>query len=144
MIQTQNFIIQSIVRLEAQMSELVKAYRSEKTLPYQSLTNPDMSNPIALAQKSWCFGNQDSISSYPFELDQTSCFENHIDILASYPFPEIEPKYECDPKPQLGNSISFLDSILTLVFLLNFNHFPESVLNPVPVHCEIESPIFQD
>ena len=36
---TQNFITQSINRLEAQMSELVNAYRNEKTLPYQFLSN---------------------------------------------------------------------------------------------------------
>ena len=45
MIQTQNFVTQSIVRLEAQISELIK-YMNEKTFPYQPLTNPDISNPI--------------------------------------------------------------------------------------------------
>ena len=33
---------------------------------------------------------------------------------------------------------------MTLVFLPDFNSFPESVLDPVPIHREIESPIFQD
>jgi len=70
MIQTQNFITQSIIRLEIQMSELVNAYRNEKTLPYQLLANPDISNPIDLTQESWCFRNQDSILSHSFELDQ--------------------------------------------------------------------------
>ena len=67
-----------------------------------------------------------------------------MDILASYLFPEIELEYECDPEPQFGNSIPFLNSILTPVSLPNFNHFPEPVLNHVLIHREIESPIFQD
>ena len=56
-------------------------------------------------------------SSYPTELEQNQNFKKHIDILASYPFPEIEHEYECDPEAQFGNSISLLDSILTLVSL---------------------------
>ena len=36
--------------------------------------------------------NQDSILFHPFELAQY--FENHIDILASYPFFEIELEYD--------------------------------------------------
>jgi len=39
--------------------------------------------------------NQDSISLHPFELTQS--FENHLDILASYPFLEIELELEYDP-----------------------------------------------
>jgi len=97
-----------------------------------------------LIQELCCFENQYLISSYPFELDQNQFFENHIDILTSYPFPEIKFEHECDPEPQLCNSVSLLDSILTLVPLLDFNHFFESVLNPVPVHPEIESAIFRD
>jgi len=61
MIQTQNFITQFIDRLEAQMSELVNAYRNGKTLSYQSLTNPDVSNPIDLTQESYYFENQYSV-----------------------------------------------------------------------------------
>ena len=38
--------------------------------------------------------NQDSISSYQHELDQNQI----LDILTSYPFPEIELKDECEPK----------------------------------------------
>jgi len=64
--------------------------------------------------------------------------------LVSYPFLEIELEHECDPEPQLGNSIPLFDSILTTVSLLDCNHFPESVLNFVLVHRQIESPIFQD
>jgi len=111
MIQTQNFVIQSINRLEAQMSQLVNTIndKNEKTLPYQSLTILDISNPIDLAQESWCFGsfNQNSISSQPLELDQYQSFENRIDNLASYHFNEIELEHSCDPDPQFGDSILF-------------------------------------
>ena len=69
-IQTQNVVTQFISWLDATMSELVNACMKEKTLSYQSLTNPKISNPIDLAQESWWFGNQDSISAHPFELDQ--------------------------------------------------------------------------
>ena len=64
--------------------------------------------------------------------------------MASYPLPEIELEHDYDPKPQLGNSISLPNSIMTEVFLPDFRPFPESVLDPVSVHCEIESPIFYD
>ena len=68
--------------------------------------------------------------------------KNPIDILASYPFLKIELEHEYDPELQLDNSISLPNSILTEVFLPEFKPFPESVLDPVLVHCEIESPIF--
>jgi len=64
--------------------------------------------------------------------------------LTSYPFPEIELEHEYDPEPQLGNLISLLDSMLTPMSLPDFNSFPESVLNAMPVYYEIESPIFYD
>ena len=48
MIQTKNFVAQFINILEAQMSQLINAYRNEKTLPYQFLTNLDISNAIVL------------------------------------------------------------------------------------------------
>ena len=50
--------------------------------------------------------NQDSISFHPFELAQN--FENHLDILPSHPFPEIELEYEYNPDPQVGNFFHFL------------------------------------
>jgi len=108
------------------------------------VTNPYISNSIDWFKKLSYFGNQNSISAHPFELDQNQNFENHIDILANNPFPEIELKHEYDPEPQLGNSIQLLDSIMTPVSLPNFSPFSESVLDPVPVHREIESPIFYD
>ena len=62
--------------------------------------------------------NQDSISLHPFELAQD--FENHLDILASYPFSEIELELESDPEPHVCNSISLFDSIMTPVSLPDF------------------------
>ena len=91
MIQTQKVVTQSISRLDAIMSELVNDYRNEKTLSYQPLFNPDISNSIDLTQKSWCFENH-------FNLTKIKILENHIDILASYPFLEIELEHECDPE----------------------------------------------
>ena len=85
-----------------------------------------------------------NFSIHPFEIDQTTCFENHIYILVSYPFPEIKLDYECDPELQLGNSILLPDSILTPISLPHFNLFFESTLDPVPIHREIELPIFYD
>jgi len=42
------------------LSQLVNtiAYRNEETLPYQSLINHDMSNPVDPTKESWCFRNQ--------------------------------------------------------------------------------------
>ena len=97
-----------------------------------------------LLEPTCCFGKQDSILEHPFKLFQTPKFENHIDIFASYPFPEIELENEYDHEPQLGNSILLPDSIMTLVSSPDFNLFFESTLDPVPIHHEIESPIFYD
>jgi len=87
------------------LSKLVNIYRNEETLSYQPLTNSDISNSINLTQDSYCVRNQDSISAPPIELDQhqNQNFENRIDMLASYPFPEIELEHEYDLEPQLGN-----------------------------------------
>jgi len=123
---------------------LVSIYRNEETLSYQPLTNSAIPNSIDLIQDSCHFENQDSISVHPSELDQTSNVENSIDILASYPFLEIELEHEYDPKPQLDNSISLPDSITTEVFLPDFRIFSELTLDPVPINHEIESPIFYD
>ena len=64
--------------------------------------------------------------------------------LTSYPFPKIKLEHECDPEPQLGNSIFLLDSIIIPVSLPDFHHFPKSVLDPMPVHRKLESTIFYD
>ena len=97
-----------------------------------------------MTQDSYYFGNQDLISSHPFKLDQTLTFENPIDILASNPFSKIELEHEYDPESQLGYSIPLLDSIMTSVSSPDCNSFLESILDPVSVHREIESPIFYD
>jgi len=67
------------------LSQLVNICRNKGTLSCQLLTNSNISNSIDLTQDSCYFGNYDSILAYPFKLDQTSNFENLIDILASYP-----------------------------------------------------------
>jgi len=123
-LQFQKSAAQSINRMETQLSQLVRIYRNEETQSYQPLTNSAIPNSIDLTQDSYHFGNQDSILVHPSELNQTSNIENPIDILASYPFPEIELEHEYDPESQLGNSISLPDSIITEVFLPNFRIFP--------------------
>ena len=84
------------------------------------------------------------ISAQSFELAQTPNFENDIDSLASYSFPEIELENEYDHEPQLSDSILLPDSIMAPVSSPDFNLFSESILDPVPIHNEIESPIFDD
>ena len=63
---------------------------------------------------------------------------------ANNPFPKIELEHECDPDPQVGNSVSLSDSIMTLISLPDFFHISNSTLNHVPVHRENESLIFYD
>ena len=58
--------------------------------------------------------------------------------------PKIELENEYDPEPQLGDSILLPNSIMTPVFSPDFNLFPESRLDPVPINHEIESLIFYD
>ena len=86
--------------------------------------------------------NQDLISLHPFELAQN--FKNHFDIWASYPFFEIELELESDLEPQVSDSISLFDSVMIPVSLSDFYSLPESRLNHVPVHHEIESLISYD
>ena len=97
------------------MSKLING--SQKSLSCQLLSNPYISNSIDWTQELCYFGNKASISSYSFELDQNQNFENHIDILASYPFSRIELELERDPDPPVDNFISLFDSIMTPVFL---------------------------
>ena len=96
-----------------------------QTLPSHLMTISDVTNHSVRATESCYFENQDSISAHPSELVQTS---NPIDILTSYPFPEIELEHEYDPELQLGNSISLPDLILTEEFLPEFRPFSESML----------------
>ena len=115
----------------------------EKTLSYQFLTIPDTSNLIDLAQESWCFEsfNQYSISSQPLELDQYQSFKNRIDNLVSYHFNKIELEHECEPELPVNDSVPNFESMLTPVLLPDSNHISESVLIPMPVNLELESPI---
>ena len=59
---------------------------------------PCQSN-VHMTQESCHFGNPASISSYQPELDQ----HQPLDNLASYPFPEIELKDECEPELQFSD-----------------------------------------
>ena len=86
-----------------------------QTLHSHRLTISDVANHSVRAEESCYFEKQDSISTHPLELAQTPNFENHIDILASYPFPKIVLENEYDPEPQLGDSFLLLDSIMTPV-----------------------------
>ena len=100
------------------MSDLIN--ESEEGLYCQPLTNPYILNSTDWTQESCYFGNQDSISEHTFELDQTPSYESHLDILANYPFPEIEIEPECDPEPHVCDSFSLFDSIMTPVSLPDF------------------------
>ena len=66
-----------------------------------------------MTQESCYLGNQDSILSYQPELDQNQI----LNILASYPFSEIEFKNECEPESQFCDSSPILESISTPVVL---------------------------
>ena len=85
------------------MSELIN--ESEESLSCQPLTDPYIPNSTDRTQESCHFGNPDSISEHTFKLDHTPSYERRLDILASYPFPEIEIEPECDPEPHISNSI---------------------------------------
>ena len=117
-IQTQNSVTCPISRLDSIMIDLIN--ESEESLSCQPLTNRYIPNSTDWTKESCYFGNQDSISANPLKLDQIPRFENHIDILASYPFPEIEIEYESDPEPHVGDSILLFDSIITPISLPNF------------------------
>ena len=106
---------------------------SKENLSCQPLTDPYIPNSTDWTQESCHFENPASIWSYQPELDQY-----HIpDILASYPFPEIELDLECDPDPHVSNFISLFGSIMIPVCLPDFFSISESTQNLVPVHCEI-------
>jgi len=142
MIQAQNSVTRPISTLDSLMSNLIN--ESKKSLSCQLLTNLYIPYSTDWTQESCYSGNQDSISERTSQFDQTPSYKSRLDILASYPFPEIEIKPECDPEPHVSNFISLFDSIMTLVSLSDFFSIPESTLNPVPVHHEIESPISYD
>ena len=66
------------------------------------------------------FGNPASISEHTFVVDQSPCHESHLDILANYPFPEIEIEPDCDLEPQVDDFFSLFASVVTLVSLPDF------------------------
>jgi len=77
------------------------------------------------------------------ELDQFHTFESPIDKLASSHFYEIELNEECDLESQIYDPVQISESILTPVLLLNLSNILESVLIPIPVILELESPILE-
>jgi len=93
-------------------------------------------------QESFCLEDldQNSISSHQYELAQSQS----LDKLASFNFNEIELDYECEPDPQLCDSVSIFESMLTPVSLPNLDQFSEPTFIPIPIDHEIESPIFDD
>jgi len=106
LLQYQKTRAESFNKVDEQLSQLVNIYRNEETLSYQPLTNSTMPHSIDMTQDSYHFGNQDSISACSPELVQTS---DPIDILASFPFPEIELEHEYDPELPLDDSILLPD-----------------------------------
>ena len=88
MIPNPNSVTRPISRLDSLMSELIN--ESEESLSCQSLIDPYIPNSTDWTHESYHFGNPDSISEHTFELDQTPSYESRLDILASYPFSEIE------------------------------------------------------
>ena len=105
--------IQYLDRLEGKLSKLENIYRNEETLSYQCLTIPDTSSHIDETTESWCLWDfdQDSISTHQLELDQSQT----LDRLASFHFKEIELDCECEPDPQLCDSVLIFKSMLTPV-----------------------------
>ena len=75
------------------------------------------------------------------ELDQFHTFESPIDKLASSH--ENELNKECDFDPQICDPVQIPESILTLILLPNLSNILESVLIPIPLILELESPILE-
>ena len=90
-------------------------------------------------QESWYLEDfdQDLIAPQNLELDQYQ----PINELASFHFNEIELDYECELYPQLCDSVSIFESMLTPVFLPNLDQFPKQPFFLVPINLEMESPI---
>ena len=80
------------------------------------------------------------ISPQNVELDQYQL----NDELASFNFNEIELDYECEPDPQLCDSVPIFESMLTPVFLPNLDQFFKSTFISVPIDLEIESLILDN
>jgi len=125
MIQSQNDPLDMI---EARLSRLENMRRNKETLPTQSLTILDISSHIDKNQESWYLEDfdQDSLSPQNFVLNQYQ----PIDEFASFYFNEIELDYECEPDPQLCDSVFIFESMLTPVFLPNLDQFLEPTFIP--------------
>jgi len=124
MILTPNSVTQLISKLDSLMSELI--HESKESLSCRPITDPYIPNSTDWTQESCHFGNLVSISSYQPELHK----HQPLDLLVSYPFPEIKLELESDPEHHVGDSISLFDSIMTLVSLSDF--FLYSVVNIKP------------
>ena len=74
------------------------------------------------------------------ELDQYHTFESHIDKLTKFPFKKVKLRQECDFDPQICDAIQISESILTPVLLPNLSNILKSILIPIPVILELESP----
>jgi len=61
----------------------------------------------------------------------------------NFHFKDIELEHECDPNPQLCDSIPNFDSVLTPVSLLDLDHILEPTLIPVPINLDYESLILK-
>ena len=104
-----------------------------------------MSLTILLEPKSHVvLENKVSFQHNHLNLPKVQILKVTLTVCQVIPFPEIELENKYDHEPQLSDSIQLLDSIMTPVSLPDFNLFPESALDPVPIHHEIESPIFDD
>ena len=60
--------------------------------------------------------------------------------MTSFHFNEIELEHECDPNPQLCDSIPIFEFMLTPVSVPKLDSFPELTLIPVSIDLEIEPP----
>ena len=61
--------------------------------------------------------------------------------MASFYFNKIELEYECEPDPQLCDSIPICESMLTSVSLPKLDPLPEPTLIPVSIDFKIEPPL---
>ena len=61
--------------------------------------------------------------------------------MVSFHFNKIELEHECDPDPQLCDSVLIFEFILTPSSLPNLNPIPESMLSLEPIILEHEPPI---
>jgi len=98
------------------------------------VTIPDTSSHIDETTESWCLRDfdHDSISTHQLELDQSQI----LDRLASFHFKEIELDCECEPDPQLCDSVPIFESMLTPVSLPNLD--PNIKLTLIPMRIDLE------